>query len=256
MNAEDLRAMIRDIVQELLLRPAAARRALVAFTGSDIGYDESLAQLDALRREGFALDCVATDAAAGVLDLGRARATGLTPLAPDAAADHPLLIIPTLSTNTAAKAATLIADTRVTNLIAEFLLTGRPVVAVRCGACPDSAERLARYPHAPEAFKAAQRRNLQALASYGVRFTEPDGLRQAVLDASAPASPATAPATPVVPHPATPGAQPAREQSRLISHRTIDGLPPGFVLRIGTSAIVTSLARDTARERAITIERG
>lgn len=44
-------------------------------------------------------------------------------------------------------------------------------------------------------------------------------------------------------------------QSGLVNERTIDALPEGATLRLATTAVVTPLARDRARQRRISLER-
>jgi hypothetical protein len=260
MNRTDLRALIQEIVASVLAAQALPRRALVALSGGRAGYDEVVRQLALLHTAGFALDLVQTDAARQVFDQGALHAVGLHDLSPRSARDHELLIVGCLTANTAAKIANGMADNDVTNAVTEFLCSGRPVVAVRSAACPDDLERRLWYPSPPEAYRSVLRRNLETLTALGVRLTDAHLLRDTVLatwtdrvHAGTPSPVLEHRAGPV--HPRSDDVRPVVISDRLISHTTLQAMPTGARLRVGRTAIVTSLASDTARDRSITIER-
>ncbi len=256
MTVEHLRVIVRDVVEAFLAERASTtpRRALVALSGAQLGFEIALPQLEALVADGWVLDVVQSGAARERLDQDRLRAIGLRAPAPDAPTDHPLLIVAALSANTAAKLAHGIDDTPVTRAVTDFLLSNRPVIAVTTAASPDSQEKRALYPDTPEAFRAVLRANLQALRSFGVRLVDVQQIEEAVRAAWRNGDPGS-----------TRGARPpgmtiaagpiVRCGERLVSQRLVQRLAPGTVLRIDASAIVTALARDTARARAITVER-
>lgn len=266
MTEEQVRQVVREVVASLL----APKRALVLFTGGRGGFADAVDQLALLQADGFVLDVVQTDAARRVLDQDRLGALGLAAWTGGEDAEHPLLIVPTLSTSTAAKAAHGIADDEASRLIARFLKSGRGVVAARNASCPLSASNRAAFPALPDAYSALMQGNLETLMRLGVYLTNAERLHRAVWKRwPVPPPPTTGP-KPVAtersegegtiqdwPY-ARPGlAQdpPATVSDRLISARTVQSLPDGATLRVGRSAVITALARDVARTRAIRIER-
>lgn len=255
MTDAELRALIRATIEELLNPPP--RRALVLFTGALLGFEDALAGLRRIAAAGVELDYVQTPSAARILDQDLIAGVGMTEVSTKLVAEHQMLIIPTLTVNTAAKAAYGMADGLATNLLQEFVMANRPIVAVRTAACPDSQEKRGWFPQLPPGFALVLRENLSRLASFGVRLCEAKNLDNAVLQAWADfgrpltgtAAPAAAPST----APAAPG---VIDCSRtLISHAVVYPLPTGSRLRIEPSAKVTALAIDAARSRSIRIER-
>ena len=256
VTVEQLRVIVRDVVEAFVTEGGsmAPRRALVALTGAQLGFDVALPQLEALVADGWILDAVESAAARERLDQDRLRAIGVRALTLGAPTDHPLLVVAALSANTAAKLAHGIDDTPVTRAITDFLLSNRPVIAVTTAASPDSPERRALYPDTPEAFRAVLRANLQALRSFGVHLVAVQEIEAAVRETWRVEVPGS-----------TRGRRPSgvtiieapivRCHERLVSQRLVQPLTPGTVLRIDAAAIVTALARDTARARAIVVER-
>ena len=254
MTLEELRAIVREVVQTLTAEQAVGtgRRALVALTGARTGFDEALHQLELLVSDGWSLDMVQSAAARERLPQDVLRRAGLREVPPGGPTDHGLLVVAALSANTAAKLAHGIDDTPVTRVVTDFLLSGRPVVAAATAASPDSAARRAAYPDVPNAYRGMLLGNLQALQSFGVRLVDGSEIARAVDDArramttwggSGGPAPTTLDGTRMTCH------------ERLVSHRVIQPIPRGTVLTIDAGAIVTALARDTARARQITVHR-
>lgn len=246
MTEDELRELIRETIIELL----APRRALVLFTGALLGFDAAAAGLEQVVADGIELDCVQTPSAERILDQDRIRAIGIGQASTDLVYDHEMLIVATLTANIAAKAAHGIADCLASNLFAEFIMAGRPVVAVRTASCPDSPEKRERFPRMPASYAARLRANLADLASYGVELTDAAALHRCVVATwhrrlSGPA--------PVMV--AEPAGMPVTCPLSLISHQVVQTLPPGTQLRISPRARVTALAGDAAASRSIRIVR-
>ncbi|MCL2315524.1 MAG: flavoprotein [Actinomycetia bacterium] len=241
MDESQLRALIAQILTEML----APKRVLVLFTGARLGADEAIGQLGLLKAAGFTLNGLQTPTATAILDQQRIAALGLGVPAGSLAGTHDLLLVPTLSTNTAAKVACGVADDMASNVIAGFLREGRPIVAAREGACPDCAARLAIHPHTPAAYRARLRANLEALADFGVTLTAARTLAQAAQSClrGGPAPLPRPPAT--IPGPAASG--------RVLGERTVQTWPRGSSQRVPAGTRVTPLAREAARARDITI---
>ena len=150
-----------------------------------------------------------------------------------------LLIVPTLTVNMVAKVTHGIGDCLASNVIAEFIMSGKPVVAVTNAACPDSADKRGWFPTMPDGYAAMLRGNLATLASFGVKLTTAARLDRAVRR--------------IVEVPA-PGAAPDCDL-KVISASVISSTAPGATLRIRPDAIVTDVAREAAASARITLER-
>lgn len=252
MDPSALKDLVRRTILEILANePEVAlaagqpeRRALVVFTGAWLGFDESVRQLQRVRDAGVHLDIVQTESSR--LHLDQSKITSLGPeVTSNLVSTHPVLVIPTLTVNAAAKVAHGMADNLATNLMHEFILLNRPVIAVRTAACPDDPEKKEWFPNIPPAFAQVLRQNLVTLESFGVKLTGTTGLADLVLRTCRQLDGG---------HAAAPGAVPA-DLPDLVSFELLQGLADGAVLRVAPKALVTALAKDEAAARGIRIER-
>lgn len=256
MTEADLRHLIGLILDAMGELPTAGatgglpqpRRALVVFTGAVVGCDDALASLRRAKDD-LAMAFVQTRSAQAVLDQAKIAAVGLEPAGAHLTSGYDLLIVPTLTANTAAKAAYSMADGLAANLIMEYLLMGRPVVAASTGADPDAPAKRALYPNPAPGQAAVMRDNLRRLSQLGVHLGPSDQLdqtiRQAIGQGPAPA-----------PRPARRGLpQTIQCPDRLVAAHHIQALPAGTTVVVRADAIVTHLALDLARQRSITLER-
>lgn len=189
MNNSELRDLVERIIAEMipadkpLPRPLPeANTAVVLLSGASISFDEAIAQMRTISDAGVRLDFVQTRSAERVLDQEVVRSLGMTPRADSPVGNHSMLIVPMMTVNLAAKVACGIAEDEATNLFAQFIQSGRPIVAVRDACCPDSAGRRSIYPQIPEGYRRRLIDNLKALDSYGVHLVNADQLAQTVLE--------------------------------------------------------------------------
>ncbi|MEL4357529.1 MULTISPECIES: flavoprotein [unclassified Luteococcus] len=247
MTEQEIRALVTSVVEQLLAERTRPRRALVLFTGALLGFDDAMDSLGRLKDDGWQLNQVMTESARHVLNPARLDALGLEELTRDLVRDHQLLLIPTLTCNVAAKASQGIADCLASNLVHQFLLQNRPVVAARNGACPDHPDKRAWFPDIPPAFAERLRQNLTDLAGYGVTFCEAaqlDRVAQQVWRER------------VAPGPdAIPSAGAVHCDRTLISQTVLTPLADDITLQIPAGALVTSLAQDIARAKRIQLIR-
>ena len=244
MTEAQLRDLIREVIAGLLPRPAASRtsstNALVLFTGALLGFEEACASLTRLNPQ-LSLDWIQTPSAARILDQDAIAAIGMTPADKSLVASHDLLVVPTLSVNMVAKVVHGVGDCLASNVIAEFIMSGKPVVVATNAACPDSEGKRSWFPHMPSGYQAMLRKNLATLRSFGVQLADASRLDRAVLRrASAP----EAPAAPTLP------------AERVVTEATVAAVPDGAVVRLQPRAIVTDLAREAAAKRHITLQEG
>ncbi|AYW78685.1 flavoprotein [Propionibacterium acidifaciens] len=283
MTADDVSALVRRALAELVTPPP--RRALVLFTGALVGFERVIGELDLLAASGVELEYVQTPSAERILDQRLIASVPMRPADRHLTGSHDTLVVATLTQNAAAKTAHGIADCLASNLLNDYLLAGRPVVAAASGCDPDDPDKRRWFPTIPEGLAAVMRENLETLRGFGVRTARAGALARTVLAAYERAERArTAPLTTALgmsrrelldrlgaPAPATPvavGGRAARAaaapaprtgavsvQLRLISQRVVQRLPVGTVLRVPAGAQITAMAADVARTRSVTIIR-
>ncbi|MFV0428223.1 MAG: flavoprotein [Arachnia sp.] len=272
MNPDELRDVVRAALLEVISAPP--RRGLVVFSGALLGFDDAQVSLARLAASGAELDYIQTPSARRILDQEAIARVGMREVSRSLVAEHSLLILPTLTANLAAKAAHGVADCLASNLVSEFIMTGKGVVASRTPVCPDGQEKRSWFPHMPEGYAALLRANLTTLQSFGVRLCDSSTIsrtaiavwdrieldhRQRLVAQFGPGvleiGRATSPQhTPVPPGPAAPvGA--VRCTDRLISQRTLAAIPDEGVLEVLPEAKITALAADLAARRSILIRR-
>ncbi|WP_314290048.1 flavoprotein [Arachnia propionica] len=242
MNEKQLRELITRIVRELLAEqprqetPATGKpNALVLFSGALLGFD---AALESLKRAAahVNLDWRQTTSASRVLDQERIAALGMTPAEESLVQAHDLLVIPTLTANLAAKVAHGIGDCLASNVVAEFIMSNKPVVVATNGVCPDSADKRGWFPQMPSGYAAMLRENLAALKSFGVHLATAETLDRVVGEVA--------------------GAGNAVHcTARVVTESVIRSLAPGSRLSVHRRAIITDLARDAAASSGVTITR-
>ena len=240
MNEEQLRELITRIVRDVLAEqprqatPATGKpSALVLFSGALLGFD---AALESLKRASahVNLDWRQTESASRILDQERIAALGMTPVEKSLVQAHDLLIIPTLTANLAAKVAHGIGDCLASNVVAEFIMSNKPVVVATNGVCPDSADKRGWFPQMPSGYAAMLRENLAALKSFGVHLATAETLDRVVGEVAGDAVHCTA---------------------RVVTESAIRSLAPGSRLSVHRKAIITDLAREAAAASDITITR-
>jgi len=242
MSENELRAMIAEIVAQTIAAQAPAPdpqrpNALVLFTGALLGFEASLESLSRAR-SGVNLDWIQTDSASRILDQAAIGRVGMTEASTSLVVSHDLLIVPTLTVNMVAKVVHGIGDCLASNVIAEFIMSGKPVVVATNAACPDSADKRGWFPAMPEGYAAMLRENLTRLASFGVKLSAAERLDRAVARLVG-----------------NPGAEAVDCGERVISASTVSGMRPDTTVRIARTAIVTDLALEAAASAHITLER-
>lgn len=247
MNETQLRELIAELIAELLPQAVAPAKpnALVLFTGALLGFEESVASLG--RTTSVNLDWTQTDSASRILDQATIEAVGMTRADSSLVVSHDLLIVPTLTVNMAAKVVHGIGDCLASNVIAEFIMTNKPVIAVTNAACPDSADKRGWFPAMPEGYAAMLRDNLTRLRSFGVHLTSAAKLDRTVARVVGAAAPESAKGESF--------AGGVDCDLKVISESVIKSIPGRSRLRISRQAIVTDLAKEAAASANITIER-
>jgi len=260
-QAEEIlaRELAERVVEKLMARQ---KEAVVVFTGSNIGTDAALASLAPLKERGFTFRVLLSNAASRILDVeGIKKALEPKALWVGAAEESPealtkrydTFIVPALTVNTAAHVAGCMADSPAAAVILDGLMRGKNVIIANDGCCPDHPERAKRGFRMTEPLKEALRRNLEALQSYGAVITGVGRLGEKTLKAigltgiQSGAAPSAACAIPARAEPA------AVFTGRVLSGRHLVSVPNGATFQVSDRTLVTELARDEARRRAIAI---
>ncbi|HWQ29927.1 MAG TPA: flavoprotein [Negativicutes bacterium] len=255
MYSDELLEQIVDIV--LLKLEQRMKNALVIFTGASIGFKEAIPQLSALMEDGWHFNVVLSNSAEYVLTpqlvkklLGidniylERETKALAPLYKGAS----LVIIPTLTLNSAVKIACGIADTLPTNLIAHALMEGIPVIAARNACDLKNPVRLKLGAvKTPAAYQAKMDQHLASLTNYGIQLVAAEELYERVKEGFK-----------------KPSARFYKESCKEACHfnkkvlsriDVINAKNEGKVLLITGGTVVTTLAADTAKELNVEITR-
>lgn len=257
------------VAQKLLERQ---KKALVVYTGSNMGIEPGLECLRALREEdGFTFRVLLTRSAAEMLDTSAIR-SALNPEefwvekptdSPEAlTARYDTILVPALTVNTAAHVAACMADTPAAAIILDGLMRGKNVVVAVDGCCPDNPERIRRGFRMTEALKDKLRENKDTLKSFGALLTTSDHLRETAKKAILSFAPASAPDKPEPKMRAeskpekgvAAGTFRAELEGRVFSGKHIKSYPDHATIIVPKRTIITQLVSDEARRRDIRIE--
>ncbi len=242
ISMERLREIIAMVVAEVTA--AQARPGTLAlFTGALLGFEDAVASLQRLVESGYVIDYVQTESAQRILDQELITSAGLKAPDPGLVRSHEVLVLPTMTVNLAAKVAHGIGDCLASNVTAEFIMSGKPVIASIAGVCPDSPEKQGWFPNMPAGYQAMLRRTLETLRGFGVHLTRPEKLDRAVAKALG------------QPTAAGPAAATIRCPLRLVHEASLAGFPDHAVVTLQPRAIVTAQAADAAARRGITLIR-
>lgn len=246
IDEQSLRILIREVVLEFL----AERRVLVLFTGALVGSEDAIASLRELAKAGVRLDAVFTPSAKRVIPEHFFEGLPLNDVTKNLVSDHRVLVVPTMTTNTVAKLVHGVTDSLATNVISEFIMLDRPIIAAKDAADPDAPAKQAWFPTMPAAYANMLRTNLKTLASFGVHLCEAQDLARdtlAVLD-----GPPRGVMSNNAPMPA--GVVPVVFEKAVLGSRDLRVLAPGSRVHISPSTIVTAMARDYAAANQIALE--
>lgn len=263
------------VVQKLLERQ---KRALVVYTGSNMGVEPGLECLRMLRQEdGFTYRVLLTRSAAKILDVSAIRSM-LKPEeiwvekpgdSPEAlTTQYDTILVPTLTVNTAAHVAACMADTPAAAIILDGLMRGKNVIVAVDGCCPDHPERVRRGFRMTEALKGKLRENRDTLKEFGAVLTTSAQLKEAARKAIMSFVPAPMEIMPKAKTESEPKVQTERKsqmsmdagifraalEGRVFSGKHIKSYPDRATVIVPKRTIITQLASDEARRRGIRIE--
>lgn len=175
--------IVEKAVEKIINR---SKRGLILFTGATIGYIQSIESIKNLKIDGWELDVVMSKSAQEVLTVDSVKkAIGVSNIITNEDGSvikellerNNVIVIPTLTINSAAKIANCISDTLVTNIVSKALISGKPIVASINGCCPDNRERREIYgDNLSDFHKKRLSNNLEILRSYNIKLSSSENL--------------------------------------------------------------------------------
>lgn len=180
-------ALIEYIVNKVIEKLEQRQKtALVLFTGASIGFRQSIESLNKLQKNGWQFKVVISKAAEDVLteDLIKKSLNIESVIKED---DKPnikelldqnnLIIIPSLTINTASKIANCISDTLITNIVSKAMMSGKKIIASLNACCIENEERKSIYgDNVSLVYKNKLKNNLETIKSYEIELTTSENL--------------------------------------------------------------------------------
>lgn len=175
--------IVEKVVEKII---NISKRGLILFTGATIGYSQSIESINKLKRDGWEFDVVMSKSAQEVITVDLVKkAIGISNIITNEDGSvikellqrNNVIVIPTLTINSAAKIANCISDTLVTNIVSKALISGKPIVASVNGCCPDNKERREIYgDNLSDFHKKRLSNNLEILRSYNIKLSSSENL--------------------------------------------------------------------------------
>ena len=180
-------ALIEYIVNKVIEKLEQRQKtALVLFTGASIGFRQSIESLNKLQQNGWQFKVVISKAAEDILteDLIKKSLNIESVIKEDDKPDikelldqNNLIIIPSLTINTASKIANCISDTLITNIVSKAMMSGKKIIASLNACCIENEERKSIYgDNVSLAYKNKLKNNLETIKSYEIELTTSENL--------------------------------------------------------------------------------
>lgn len=256
--------IVKQVIAELRAK-APAQNVLMLFSGASTGFVAGMETIKLLAGRGHELTVVFTPSAVNIITPEQAQRAGAKNIilpntwldAPGVARQTDLVLVPTLSMNTAARLAQGLMDTLISTLVLGSLLAGKRVIAIRDGADPygNGGRVFGAQPGVATPLKDTMAKNLDTLATFGIELVgEPDFLATVearLLGLSVQSTPPDSPQTMAVSSPVIPlvssGGTP------IITHSDLLTLPACASISVPPGARFTPLARETANRLKLKI---
>ena len=249
---EQIVAKAVALVRAKMIANVPQRQVLMLFSGASTGYVVGMETIRLLAGGRHKLTVGMTASALHVIGADKVRQAGAAEIigpqqwvnTPGLVRSTDLVLLPTLSMNTAAHLALGLMDSLFTTLVLGALLAGKPVIAVCDGADPYGNGGLIfsdDHRGAP-ALRRKMMENLETLMVYGVHLVREGEFIAAVmrqLQADQPAAPA----------PLMRVAWAGNGRNPIITDGELAAITSGTTLRLPSGARLTPLAQETAQRR-------
>lgn len=264
------RALVTEIVKQVIaqLRAAApSHRVLTLFSGASTGFVAGMEAIKLMTADGHQVTVVFTPSAVNIITEEHARKAGATEIilpnqwvdAPSLAQNTDLVLVPTLSMNTAARLALGLMDNLITTLVMGALLAGKPVLAIRDGADPygKAGQVFGTADGVATALKDKLTQNLDTLTTFGIDLINERDFLATVEARLIGVDLVATPPAPTVTHPAhkpLPVSIPASSGGTLyITQHDLLTLAPGSSITVPPEARFTPLAQDTVKRLRLNV---
>jgi hypothetical protein len=179
--------LVQKVVEEVMRRiKNQPKKAVVFFTGAGIGFKQSMDSLVKLQKDGWQLKVILSDEGMKVLNPEYIKKelnqdviyhSGNIKNQMDFCGSADMLIIGSLTVNTAAKLAVGIADTVLLSIINHEFMAGVPVVGALDACNPDDPTRKKLgLGKSPKKYREMLLNNIQVLQEFGMQLVEADVL--------------------------------------------------------------------------------
>ncbi|GIV64002.1 MAG: hypothetical protein KatS3mg045_1341 [Bellilinea sp.] len=254
-----------QVVFQRLIASAPRRNILMVFTGAGSGYAIARDAIRLLVEGGHSLKVILSSAAGYLIGAENLRKAGAQEIiqagewvwTPTLIQECDLILVPTLSINTAAKLAAGMMDSLPNTILLGGLLAGKPVIAIADGADPfgDGGKVFGEDTGTAPLLRARFTENLSVLRSFGFQLVHKEQFLAAVLSGLINTHPV------VDGHSAAPGkvlqpAESATLSSSWITAAELSRFRRGQIIHIPHGAHLTPLARETARQLELVLTEG
>ena len=256
-----------DLLLEKMIAAAPRQHVLVLFSGAGSGYTVGMQAVQWLAKADHPLTVVLTASARQIIGEENVRKAGAARVisdhewvnAPQLVREADLVLVPTLSMNTAAHLALGLMDSLVTTLTIGSLLAGKPVLAVCDGANPygNGGRVFGDAPNTAPLLRAKLADHLTTLMGFGIHLVKEDafllslakylnGVARQADPLQLPSAGSVSPGTPLNSI-ATfgPGA--------LLTAADVLVYPTGSTLRLASGAKLTPLAQEVAARQRLNL---
>lgn len=254
-----------ELVFQRLMTSAPRRKILMVFTGAGSGYVVGRDAIRLLVDSGHLLKVVLSSAAGFLIGEENIRKAGAQDIirsdqwvwTPTLVQENDLILVPTLSMNTAAKLALGLMDTLANTIILGGLLAGKPVIAIADGADPfgDGGRVFGGNTATAPLLREQYSQNLFTLKALGIHLVTKESFLSAVISCLLNAIPSTGTDQAKSPT-SNQGTHPAALSGLWITAGELSGFRRGQTVQIPRGAFLTPLARETARQLELILVEG
>jgi len=259
MDKDALKKIIRDAVILVISSEIAERinkkleieknRILVIFSGGAYGFSEAVASLRYLQEAGYDITYVLTESGDKVLREENIKNLLKTDKVYVEGRDNlknlvrssKILILPTLTANSAAKIANGISDTSLTRAASGFILDRKPIFAATNSCCPEDKERVKYLSHPiNEFYKKQMTENMEKIEKFGVKFSFSKNIGKKVLNH--------------IKNQSITGKQICFSEKMLITRADVARYPDGITLCTDKNSRFTDMAMELIKNKYIRID--
>jgi len=254
-----------EAVFQRLIASAPRRKILMVFTGAGSGYVAGKDAIRLLMEGGHSLKVILSSAAGYLIGEENIRKSGAQEIicsdqwvwTPTLVQENDLVLVPTLSMNTAAKLALGLMDSLANTIILGGLLAAKPVIAIADGADPygDGGKVFGEDDSTAPLLRSRYSENLSTLKALGIHLVRKEQFLSALVSCLLDGSPAFE-ADPTVSASSEQVTRNTTLSTSWITAAELSRFQRGQTVQIPRGAHLTPLARETARQIGLNLTEG